>query len=79
MLEKGQDPFEGFSKEQYNEARQTIVACILGTGDTCRCFHDGYREIIKSMRKDVTLEKVHSEFGIRCQFPFAQPMIRFHL
>ncbi|KAL1503544.1 hypothetical protein AB1Y20_012023 [Prymnesium parvum] len=31
MLEKGQDPFEGFAKEQYTEARQTIVACILGT------------------------------------------------
>jgi len=31
MLIKGQDPFDGFSKEQYTEARQTLVSCILGT------------------------------------------------
>lgn len=31
-MDKGQDPLTGFSKEDYKEARQTIVAVILGTG-----------------------------------------------
>jgi len=31
MLTKGQDPFDGFPKEDCMEARATIVQCILGT------------------------------------------------
>jgi len=32
MLTEGQDPFDGFTQEQCNDARQTIVTCVLGTG-----------------------------------------------
>mgnify|MGYP002837278535 CR=1 FL=1 len=65
MLTKGQDPFEGFAKEQYTEARQTIVTCILGTDMKFHFEHltkfkskiagDGFADPTRVERKDTRL------------------------